>query len=131
MACDAFPGGPGFLFADAGPGPLLYPAGGSAAVAGGFLALAAVAGGLWLARRWRDRPVRGSRRVFWVCLGCAAVFASVPVGLLGLFLFWLLPLALLLLVGGVKLIVWGVRGPRPGTDAPNGEPGSGRKDQAG
>jgi hypothetical protein len=98
-----------FFFADAGPGPLVYPMGGSLAVAGVFLSLAVVTGGLWLVRGWQKQPVRTPRKWFYVCLGLAGAFASVPVGVVGLFIPPIFVPAAALLVGGIVLIVQGFR----------------------
>jgi hypothetical protein len=105
--------GRGLPLADVGPGPLIYPAGGSAALAGLCLALAVVAGGLWLARRSRGQPDRVPRKVFWVSLGVAAVLAAASTAVVGLFVPPALIATLMLLVAGTVLIGRGVRGPRP------------------
>lgn len=100
------------IVADAGPGPLLLPLGGSALVAGIFLSLAVVAGGWWFARWMQDRPAPKSRRLFWHFSGCAALFAALPVAVFGLFMPLLFLVAIILLVLGVTCIVVGVKSGR-------------------
>ena len=70
--------------ADVGPAPLILPLGGSALVAGVFLAAALVTGGLWLIRRARSQPTDGPRRWFWLSLAGAFGFAAIPLGVIGL-----------------------------------------------
>jgi hypothetical protein len=100
------------ILADAGPGPLLAPIGGAVAIAGLFLSCAIVSAGFWIIRSARNQEAVGAKRTFWISLGSVCICIAVPLGLLGLFLVILLPLALLLLVVGIVLIVHGIIIPR-------------------
>jgi hypothetical protein len=63
------------LFAD-GPNPALMAIPGSMVCSGVFMALAAVSGGLWYARRSKGLSHAGPRRLFFVAVGGAVVFAA-------------------------------------------------------
>jgi len=99
------------LFADAGPGPLLFPMGGSVVIAGVFLTLAGVSGGLWLIRRSQDRPAFACRKMCLASLGAACLSGAVTPAILGLFIPALLIVAGGLTVAGVVLMVIGWRSP--------------------
>jgi len=101
-------------FADAGPGPLIVPLGGSVILAGIFLSLAAITGGLWLVRRSQDPSTAGtSRKICFVSLGAAACCGAVLPAVLGFVYpaYW--AAALLLLAAGVLLILAGFRSRSP------------------
>ncbi len=116
------------LLGDVGPGPLVPLMGGSAVIAGVFLSLAIVTGGIWLARRLEHREAPTSRKLFWVSLGGAALFAAVPAGIIGLFVPPLLVIAAALVVTGVCLVVlgcWPSRGSRVDPDVAADQSGDG------
>jgi hypothetical protein len=102
----------GALLGDAGPGPLLPLLGGGAVIAGIFLSLSVITGGMWLVRRLRNRQAEPSRKYFLISLGGAACFATLPAGIIGLFAPPLLLLAAALVVTGVFLVVLGIRSSR-------------------
>jgi len=97
------------LFADAGPGPLLIPMGGSVVLAGLFLAMAIVSGGLWIVRRRQNRPVFASRKFFALSLGAACLSGAVVPAIIGLFEPAMLVIAGLSIAAGVVLVTIGVR----------------------
>src|SRR4051794_7876532 len=96
------------LIADAGPGPLIYPLAGSAVLAGLFLTLAFIAGGLWLTRISREQPAPYSRKLFWISLGGACLFGTVVALVIGLFLPPLLGVAVVLFGGGLYALILGL-----------------------
>jgi hypothetical protein len=116
----------GVLVADMGPGPLTGPALGSTAVAGGFLAAALVAGGLWVRRRSASRRFGGARRAFYLLLGSAALFGTAFPILMGLYFPPFLLLAFSLLVACPYFVLKGLRTPREGVVPP--EPPTPRED---
>jgi hypothetical protein len=106
-------GGTMATIADAGPGPLVVPLGGSVILGGTFLALAVITGGLWLVRRSKGPTGgAGAGKAFLVSLGAAACCGTLFLAILGLFFppFWLGALVLLAL--GVFLIITGCRSHR-------------------
>jgi hypothetical protein len=107
------------LFADAGPGPLLVPLGGSVIVAGIFLSLACVAGGLWLAKASRPRESGRWKKWCLICSGGAFFSASFFTGFIGLWNAGVLGALVFggtLALAGVAIAWWGAR--RPGRPAP-------------
>jgi hypothetical protein len=96
---------------------------GSVALAGIFLSLAVVTGGLWLIRRSLRKPSPVSSRAFWITSGGAAVFAAIPLGCL--FFPVLLLVAVALFAVGLATISTGLkrRSPELPGDGPHPKEG--------
>src|SRR5579862_9453631 len=65
-----------FLFADAGPGPLFVPIGGSAAVAAFFLTLAVVSAGFWYLKRIDRRAASTWSKWTLILMGMASISSA-------------------------------------------------------
>lgn len=100
----------GFPIADTGPGFLVF-AGGSLVtiIAGLFLSVAIVAGGLWLIRRSQKRPPLSAPRYFWFFLGVALCIGALAACVFALFDPAFLALAGAMLVLGVLSVRSGVK----------------------
>src|SRR5436305_2716829 len=108
------------LFADAGPGPLLLPMGGSVLLAGLVLSLAFVTGGIWITRRVQDQPALLSRKFCLLFLAGAMWSAAILPAVIGLFepAFFLAVIALFGVGGGLILLAY--RSPKA-TPAPEND----------
>src|SRR5436190_966122 len=72
------------LLADAGPGPLLLPVVGGAAVAGFFLSLAAVSAGIWFLNRTQPLAAASWAKRGLILAGVASILSSPVLGLFAL-----------------------------------------------
>jgi hypothetical protein len=108
------------VVADMGLGPLILPLHGGVYLAGVFLSLAFVTGGLWLLRRYQDKPTAYSGSYFALALGGAACSIAFALGAVALLEGpAILATAAPLLFAGVYLIVRGWRRPlQPVTTRP-------------